>query len=345
MGLANNERLKKAVIKAVEEYGVGPGAVRSISGTTKLHVELEQRLAKFKKTESTMTVTSGFAANTGVIPALMGKEDVIFSDELNHASIIDGCRLANSRIAKYQHRSIEDLKRAIVEEKKTGFRRAMIISDGVFSMDGDLAPLPELVEIAKNEQYLLMIDDAHGEGVLGDHGRGIVDHFKLPEESVDVEVGTFSKAFGIEGGLAASNEIINKWLRQRCRSFLFSSAMTIPNTAACIAAIDIMEESDDLIKKLWDNGKYFKDKMKQLGFNTGQSETPITPITIGEETMNQEFSRQLFDEGVYVTPIAFPLVPRGTARLRVMISAIHTKEDLDYGIEAFSRVGQKLGLI
>ncbi|MEK6575281.1 MAG: aminotransferase class I/II-fold pyridoxal phosphate-dependent enzyme, partial [Chloroflexota bacterium] len=264
LGLANHPRIVSAAKAAAEKYGVGPAAVRSIAGTMELHVELERRLAAFKGAEACITFQSGFAANLATVPALVGKEDVIFSDELNHASIIDGCRLSGGKIVRYQHNDANDLRRVIAEEKKIGFRRAMIISDGVFSMDGDVAPLADLVKVAEEEDYLLMVDDAHGEGVLGKGGRGIVDHFGL-HHRVDIEIGTLSKAFGVVGGCVAGDKTLVEWLRQRGRPFLFSSAMTAPDVAACLAAVDLLEESTALVDRLWDNARYFKGEMKRLG--------------------------------------------------------------------------------
>lgn len=343
LGLANHPALTKAATDAIAEYGVGPAAVRSIAGTTDLHVKLEKKLAAFKGVESAITFQSGYCANLAVFPALVNKEDAIFSDELNHASIIDGCRLSGAKIIRYAHCDAADLQR-VIREAKGSYRRAIIITDGVFSMDGDIAPLDKLYEVAHEYQMLLMVDDAHGEGVLGTGGRGIVDHFHL-HGKVDVEIGTMSKAFGVVGGVVAGNPIIIDWLRQRGRPFLFSSAMTIPDTAACIAAVDLLEKSTELVDKLWENSRYFKAGMKQLGFDTGGSVTPITPIMLGEVTLAKQFSSELFNEGVFAVALGFPTVPQGKARIRVMISAAHSKSDLDQGLEIFARVGAKLGVI
>lgn len=343
LGLANHPRLVEAARQAVQKYGVGPAAVRSIAGTMDLHVELERRLAAFKGVEAAITFQSGFNANLGTIPALVGKEDVIFSDELNHASIIDGCRLSGATIVRYTHNDVQDLEHKI-QEWQGKYRRALIVTDGVFSMDGDIAPLPEIYEVARRHDILLMVDDAHGEGVLGRGGRGIVDHFDL-HGKVDIEVGTLSKAFGVVGGVVAGNARIVEWLRQRGRPFLFSSAMTVPDVAACLAALDLLEESTHLVEKLWENTRYFKAEMKRLGFDTGKSQTPITPIMLGEAPLAQEFSRRLFDEGVFAMAIGYPTVPKGKARIRVMISAAHERQDLDKGLEAFARVGRALGVI
>ncbi len=344
LGLANHPKILAAAKNAIDKYGVGPAAVRSIAGTMSLHVELEQRLAKFKGAEACITFQSGFMANLATVPALVGKEDVIFSDELNHASIIDGCRLSGGKIVRYGHNNIQSLRETIASEKKIGFRRAMIISDGVFSMDGDVAPLKELVDVADEEGYLLMVDDAHGEGVLGKGGRGIVDHFNL-HHKVDIEIGTLSKAFGVVGGCVAGDATLIEWLRQRGRPFLFSSAMTVPDVAACLAAIDLLEESTELVDRLWGNAKYFKAEMKTLGFDTGVSTTPITPVMLGEAPLAQQFSRSLFENGVFAMAIGFPTVAKGKARIRVMISAAHSKDDLNKGLETFKKVGKELGVI
>jgi len=328
---------------AVNKYGVGPGAVRTIAGTMEIHLELERRLAAFKGAEAAITFQSGFSANLATIGALITKEDVIFSDELNHASIIDGCRLSGGRIARFAHADPLDLERVIKENEGT-YRRAIIITDGVFSMDGDMAPLDKLQEIATAHDIILMVDDAHGEGVVGRGGRGIVDHFGL-HGKVEVEVGTFSKAFGVMGGAVTGSAVVIDWLRQRGRPFLFSSAVTPADAAACIAAIDILESSTELVDRLWDNARYFKSEMKRLGFDTGVSTTPITPVMLGEAPLAQQFSRELFENDVFAMPLGFPTVPKGKARIRVMISAAHTRADLDQSLEAFAKVGRKLAVI
>jgi glycine C-acetyltransferase len=343
LGLANHPDIVAAAKKATDEMGVGPAAVRSIAGTMTLHVELEKRLAAFKGVEAAITFQSGFTANLATIPALVGKEDVIFSDRLNHASIIDGCRLSGAKIIAYDHNDPASLE-AQIKENLSQFRRALVVTDGVFSMDGDIAPLPAIYEVTNRYDLLLMVDDAHGEGVLGKGGRGIVDHFGL-HGKVDVEVGTLSKAFGVVGGVVAGNAVIIEWLRQRGRPFLFSSAVTVPDAAACLAAIDLLEDSTQLVDKLWSNAKYFKTEMKTLGFNTGASETPITPVMLGEAPLAQQFSRELFEAGVFAMSIGFPTVPQGKARIRVMISAAHSTDDLDKGLAAFKSVGKKLGVI
>jgi len=342
LGLANHPRLRQAAKDAIDQYGIGPGAVRVIAGTMSLHLELEQRLAEFKKAEACITLQSGFMANVAVVPALVGRGDVIFSDELNHASIIDACRLSRAEVVRYVHNDIDDLRRKIAAT--TAYGRRLIITDGVFSMDGDIAPLPALVEVAEAEGILVMVDDAHGEGVLGKGGRGIVDHFDL-HGRVQVEVGTLSKAFGVVGGLVAGDRRVVEWLRQRARPFLFSSAMTVPDVAACLEATKILQESTELVERLWHNTRLFKAAMARMGFDTGHSETPITPVMLGEAALAQQFSRRLFEEGVFAMAIGFPTVPMGKARIRVMNSAAHSQTDLEQALATFERVGQELGVI
>ncbi len=342
LGLADDPRLCAAAKRAIDEFGAGPAAVRSIAGTLTLHRELENRLAKFKGAEATIAFQSGFTSNLGTIPALVGKDDVIFSDELNHASIIDGARLSGAKIVRYAHNNAQALDDAIKQE--TGLRRALIITDGVFSMDGDVAPLPDIVQVAERHDFMLMVDDAHGEGVLGRGGRGIVDHFGM-HGRVDVEIGTLSKAFGVVGGYVAGKNEIVEWLNQRGRPFLFSSATTAADTAACLAAVDILEASTELVDRLWDNARYFKSEMKRIGFDTGKSETPITPVMLGEETLARKFSQTLFENGIFAMAITYPTVPKGKARIRVMISAAHSREDLNRGIETFGKVGKQLGVV
>lgn len=343
LGFCNDPALKEAAKKAIDEYGVGPGAVRTIAGTMKLHLELERKLAEFKGTEAVVSFQSGFCANLATIPALVGREDVIFSDELNHASIIDGCRLSRAEIIRYAHCDVDDLK-AKLQEHRHKYRRALIVTDGVFSMDGDIAPLPEIVKLAREYDAFVIVDDAHGEGVLGRGGRGITDHFGLHGE-VDVEVGTLSKAFGVVGGYVAGSVELCEYLRQKGRPFLFSSAVTPADVAACIAAVDIMLQSEERVKKLWENTCYFQNGLKSLGFNIGKTQTPITPVILGEAPVAQQFSRRLFEEGIFVQAIGYPLVPRGAARVRVMISAVHSKENLDFALEKFEKVGRELGVI
>ncbi len=342
LGLANDPRLREAAKTAIDHYGVGPGAVRTIAGTTSLHLDLEKRLAEFKKAEACITFQSGFMANVATIPALVGQGDVIFSDELNHASIIDASRLSRAQVVRYAHNDVADLQRKIAETQ--AYHRRLIVTDGVFSMDGDIAPLDQICEVAEAHGILLMVDDAHGEGVLGEGGRGIVDHFHL-HGRVQVEVGTLSKAFGVVGGLVAGNKTIVEWLRQRGRPFLFSSAMTIPDVAACSEATKILQTSNELVERLWSNAAIFKKGMAALGFNTGHSQTPIVPVMLGEAPLAQQFSRRLFEEGVFAMAIGYPTVPMGKARIRVMNSAAHSQQDLEQALDTFERVGRELKVI
>ncbi len=342
LGFANDPRLCEAAKRAIDEFGVGPGAVRSIAGTMSLHLELERRIAEFKGTEAALSVQSGLNTNLATIPLLMDKDDILFTDELNHASIIDGVRLTKAQRAIYPHRDVDALARLLEENK--AIAKKLIITDGVFSMDGDLAPLPGIVDVAERYEAMVMVDDAHGEGVLGRNGRGIVDHFGL-HGRVDIECGTMSKAFGVMGGYIAGSAKIVEYLRQRARPFLFSSAATPPDVAACIAAIDILEASDEPVRKLWDNARVFKAALRDLGFDLGVSETPITPVMLGEASTAWDFSKALFAEGVFATAIAFPTVPRGKARIRVMMSAAHSSKDLSFAVEAFAKVGRSLGVI
>ncbi|WP_418655005.1 glycine C-acetyltransferase [Anoxybacter fermentans] len=343
LGLANHPEIRKAAKEAIDKYGVGPGAVRTIAGTMSLHKELEEKLARFKKVEATMVVQSGFTANLSVIPALVGKGDIIYSDELNHASIIDGCRLSRAEIKVYKHNDMDSLEELLKADKDLDCRK-LIVTDGVFSMDGDIAPLDKIVELGEKYGAMTMVDDAHGEGVLGEGGRGIVDHFGL-HGRCDVEVGTFSKALGVMGGCIAGKKELIEYLNQKARPFLFSSALTVPDTAAVSKAVDLLMESEELVQRLWDNGKYFKAEMQKLGFDTGKSETPITPVMIGDAKVATEFSKRLFDEDIFATKIGYPTVPKGKARIRVMISAAHSKEDLDFALEKFAKVGKEMGLI
>ncbi|MBJ6726136.1 glycine C-acetyltransferase [Geomesophilobacter sediminis] len=345
LGLANHPRLKSAAQAALEKWGAGPAAVRSIAGTLELHRELETRLAAFKEVEDALYVQSGFCANQAVIPALVGKEDIIFTDRLNHASIIDGCRLSSAEIVVYEHCDVEDAERAI-KAHKGKYRRAMLITDGVFSMDGDIAPLDRLHALCEQHGIITMVDDAHGEGVVGRSGRGIVDHFRL-NGKFDLEIGTLSKAFGVVGGVIAGRKLVIDWIRQKARPFLFSSAVTAADTAACLAAVELLEQGSELVDKLWENTRYFKEGMRRAGFDTGPSATPITPVMLGEASLAQQFSRKLFDgePGLFAMPIGFPTVPQGKARIRVMISAAHSREDLDLGLEIFAKVGKELGVI
>jgi glycine C-acetyltransferase len=343
LGFANHPALRKAAQEAIERFGVGPAAVRTIAGTMSLHLELERKLAEFKHVEATLSLQSGFMANLATIPALVGPEDAIFSDELNHASIIDGCRLSRAQIIRYPHCDVQALA-DLLEREASKYRRRLLVTDGVFSMDGDIAPLPELARLARQYECILMVDDAHGEGVLGRGGRGIVDHFGLHGQ-VDIEIGTLSKAFGVVGGYVAGSARLIEYLRQKARPFLFSSAVTPPDVAACIAAVDILTESTELVERLWENARYFQEGIRQLGFDTGRSQTPITPVMLGDARLATEFSRRLFEHNVFAQAIGYPTVPRGQARIRVMISAVHAREDLDFALEVFRRVGRELGVV
>jgi glycine C-acetyltransferase len=341
LGLANHPETVQAAKKALVNYGIGPGAVRTIAGTMELHEELEKKLAEFKKVEAALTFQSGYNSNLAVIPAIVGKGDVIYSDELNHASIIDACRLSGAEIKVYKHADMNSLEEILKEDREG---KGLIVTDGVFSMDGDVAKLPEIVELAKKYNAITMVDDAHGEGVLGTHGRGIVDHFNLHNE-VDIEIGTFSKAIGTVGGCAAGSAKMVEYLKQKARPFLFSSAVTPPDVAATIKSIEILKEDDSLVKKLWDNGDYFKENMKDNGFDVGNSQTPITPVMLGEAKVASEFSKRLFEESVFAQSIGFPTVPKGKARIRVMISATHSRDDLDFALDKFKKVGKELNII
>jgi glycine C-acetyltransferase len=342
LGLANHPRLREAAHAAMERFGVGPAAVRSIAGSLSLHQELEQQLAAFKGVEATLTLQSGFNANLAVIPALVQEDDAIFSDALNHASIIDGCRLSRAQVIRYRHCDPDDLAAALARTQ--GVRRRLVITDGVFSMDGEIAPLPQIVEVAAQHEALVMVDDAHGEGVLGLGGRGISHHFGLLGQ-VDVEVGTLSKAFGVIGGYVAGRQVLIDYLRQRARPYLFSSATTAADVAACLAAVALLHESQDKVEQLWENTHFFQERMRALGFNLGHTQTPITPVIIGDAPRAKILSAQLFNAGVFVQAVTFPTVPRGTARLRVMLSAAHSREDLVFALETFARLGRACQLI
>lgn len=345
LGLANDPRLVGAAVSALERYGVGPGAVRTIAGTMTIHTELEEALARFKGVDATISFQSGFTANLAVIPALAGAGDVIISDELNHASIVDGVRLSKAGRKIYSHNDVSVLRERLAEAREEGANQILVITDGVFSMDGDLAPLDRIVDAADDFDAMVMVDDAHGEGVVGRGGRGIVDHFGL-HGRVDVEVGTMSKAFGAVGGYVAGSEELIEWLRQRGRPFLFSSAITPPDVAACIASVEILDGSTELVDRLWSNSAAFKSMMTDAGFDIGVSETPITPVMLGDEHLAREFSRKLLDErSVFAQAIAFPTVALGKARIRVMISAAHSMEDLEMGAASFVAVGRELGVV
>lgn len=341
LGLATHPRLVEASVKATKDFGVGAGAVRTIAGTLSMHLELEEKLARFKGTEATLVFQSGFNTNIGVLGALMETGDLFISDALNHASIIDGIRLSKADKRVYAHSNMDELEEIL---KSSGdYRLKLIITDGVFSMDGDIARLPEIVSLAEKYDAAVMIDDAHGSGVLGDCGRGTVDHFKLSGR-VDIQVGTLSKAVGVLGGYVAGSKKLIDYLIHRGRPFLFSTAQPPAVVAANIEAINVMLE-EDLQDRLWDNSRYFKECLGQMGFETGNSETPITPVIIGEESLTISFSEALLHEGVFCTGITFPTVPKGKARVRTIVMATHNKNDLDFALEAFLRVGKKFEVI
>jgi glycine C-acetyltransferase len=348
LGLANHPQIKAAAQRAIEEWGVGPAAVRTIAGTQALHTECEQRIAAFKSVEAALLVQSGFCANQAAIPPLVGRnratgeQDVIFSDRLNHASIIDGARLSGAKIVVYEHCDPGDLEKQIAENLPN-YRRGLIITDGVFSMDGDVAPLDRIYEVAERFGVLTMVDDAPGEGVLG-RGKGIVSHFGL-EGQFDVEIGTLSKAFGVMGGVIAGRKTVVDYIRQKARPNLFSSALTPADTAACLAAVDCVESNPELVDRLWENAEYFKAGMASLGLDTGQTQTPIVPVMLGDVKLAKAFSARLFENGVFAMALGFPTVPRGKARIRVMNTAAHTREDLDFGLAAFDRVAHELDVV
>ncbi len=343
LGLSNQPKLKKAAITAVKKYGVGSGSVRAIAGTMDLHNRLEEKIAHFKHCESALYYQTGFAANAGLIPQLVGEGDLIISDELNHGSIIDGVRLTKAERKVYPHKNMGELKK-ILEETQGKYRRTLIITDGVFSMDGDIAPLPEIAKHAKQFGAMTYVDDAHGEGVLGEGGRGAVNHFKL-EGKIDIEMGTFSKAFGVVGGFVAGNRFLREFAFNKSRTWLLSGSAPPATVAACIAAIELLEEKPQIVKKLWRNTRYFKKSLKKLGFDTGVSETPITPIMLGESKIAQDFAAELLNEGIFTTPIVFPMVAQGKARIRAMPTAAHSKEDLNEAISKIEKIGKKLKVI
>jgi len=342
LGLANDPRLREAAMRAVEEYGAGTASVRTIAGTMSLHAELERRLAAFKRTEAAVVFQSGFTANAGTVAAILGRGDVIISDELNHASIIDGCRLSRAEIKIFPHKDVAAMRQLLEESR--GARRVLVITDGVFSMDGDIAPLPDIVAVAKEYGAITMVDDAHASGVLGESGRGTVDHFGLHGQ-VDIQVGTLSKAIGVLGGYVAGSRLLIDYLIQRARPFLFSTSHPPAVTAACLAALDILETEPERIRRLWDNARYFRDGLTDAGFDVRSSETPIIPVIVGEGERAMRFSDRLFEEGVFAQGIAFPTVPRGKARVRTIVTAAHTRDDLGQALAAFCKVGRELGVI
>lgn len=344
LGLANHEALKTAAIEAVKKYGAGSGSVRPIAGTMDLHLRLEKLIAEFKHVEDSLYYNTGFTANSGALPALLRKGDVVISDELNHGSIIDGVRLSKAERHIYKHKDMNSLEEKLKEVFVNKPARILIVTDGVFSMDGDIAPMDKIQELAQQFDAVTYVDDAHGDGVLGDHGKGIVNHFKL-EGKVDFEMGTFSKAFGTMGGLIATSKINKEFLLNKSRTWLLTGSHGPANVAASIAAIELLMKSDELVKKLWENTNYFKKRLNELGFDTGESETPITPVMTYDSGKAQKMSTRLYEEGVYALPIVFPMVARDKARIRTMITAEHTKEQLDFAIEKIEKVGKELEII
>lgn len=344
LGLATDHRLIDASVKAAQTYGAGAGAVRTINGTMDLHVELEEKLARFKKTEAVIVYQSGFNCNMAAISAVMDQHDAILSDELNHASIIDGCRLSRAKVIRFKHSDMNDLRQQAKEAKESGqYHKIMVITDGVFSMDGDIAKLPEIVKIAEEFDLITYVDDAHGSGVLG-AGAGTVKHFGLSDR-IDFQIGTLSKAIGVVGGYVAGKKQLIEWLKLRSRPFLFSTSLPPAAIASCSASVDILMNDKELIEKLWENGNHLKNGLSRLGYDVGQSETPITPCIIGDEVTTQQFSKRLYEEGVYAKAILFPTVPKGTGRIRNMPTAAHTKEMLGQVISVYEKVGKEMKLI
>ncbi|MGV2882462.1 glycine C-acetyltransferase [Paenibacillus taichungensis] len=344
LGLATDYRLIDASVKASQTYGAGAGAVRTINGTMDLHIELEEKLARFKKTEAVIVYQSGFNCNMAAISAVMDQHDAILSDELNHASIIDGCRLSRAKVIRFKHSDMNDLRQQAKEAKESGqYHKIMVITDGVFSMDGDIAKLPEIVKIAEEFDLITYVDDAHGSGVLG-AGAGTVKHFGLSDR-IDFQIGTLSKAIGVVGGYVAGKKQLIEWLKLRSRPFLFSTSLPPAAIASCSASVDILMNDKELIERLWENGNDLKNGLSRLGYDVGQSETPITPCIIGDEVTTQQFSKRLYEEGVYAKAIVFPTVPKGTGRIRNMPTAAHTKEMLDQVISVYEKVGKEMKLI
>jgi glycine C-acetyltransferase len=342
LGLTTHPRLRERAMQALERYGVGTGSVRTIAGTMSIHMELEQRLAEFKHTEATVVFQSGFTANAGTVSALLTKEDVIISDELNHASIIDGCRLSRAAIKVFPHKDVEAARRILRELPVA--QRKLLITDGVFSMDGDLGPLPQLCAIAEEYGAIMMVDDAHASGVFGQNGRGTIDHFGM-HGRVDIQVGTLSKAIGALGGYVAGTRSFIEFLHHRARPFLFSTSHPPSVAATCLAALDVLVEEPQIIERLWDNTRFFKAGLTALGFNTGMSESPITPVIVGDGALAMTLSDRLFESGVFAQGIAFPTVARDRARVRTIVTATHTREELQFALDAFGRVGKLLGIV
>ncbi|EGP4807271.1 glycine C-acetyltransferase [Enterococcus faecium] len=344
LGFANREELKKACIEATETYGVGAGAVRTINGSLKIHQQLEEKIAEFKGTEAAIAFQSGFNCNMGAISAVMTKEDAILSDELNHASIIDGCRLSGAKIIRIKHQDMKDLEKKAkeaMESKK--YKKIMYITDGVFSMDGDIARLPEIIPIVEKYGLITYVDDAHGSGVTG-KGAGTVKHFGLSDK-IDMQMGTLSKAIGVVGGYVAGSKTLIDWLKARSRPFLFSTSLTPGAAAAALASITLMQEHPELVEKVWENANYFKEELKKVGYNIGMSETPITPVILGDEKVTQTFSKKLIEHGIYAKPIVYPTVPLGTGRIRNMPTAEHTREMLDEAVAVYQKIGKEMEII
>ncbi|MEM4245944.1 MAG: glycine C-acetyltransferase [Candidatus Bathyarchaeia archaeon] len=344
LGLSTHPKLKEAAIEAVKKYGAGSGSVRAIAGNMELHMELERRIAQFKHTEAALTYQTGFAANAGLIPQLAGKGDLIVSDELNHGSIIDGVRLSAAERAIYKHRDAGDLERILNEAEAKNPRRILIVTDGVFSMDGDIAPIDKIVPLAEEHGAMVYVDDAHGDGVLGEGGRGVVSHFHL-EGRVHVEMGTFSKAFGVVGGFIAGSKDLVNFAYNRSRTWLLSGSHPPAVAAASIAALDVVQNEPEHLKNLWENTRYFKRSLKELGFDIGVSETPITPVIVGESSLARKMSERLFEEGIFALPIVFPMVARDKARIRTIMNAALTRNDLDFALSTFERVGKELKIL
>jgi glycine C-acetyltransferase len=349
LGLTTHPHLVQSALVAVRDLGVGTGAVRTIAGATELIDDLEQRLAAFKHVEAVLTLQSGLTANSGVIPAITNEQDLIVSDELNHASIIDGVRLSKAQRAVFPHRDVDGLEKVLSEARATGgpngpYRSILVITDGVFSMDGDIAPLPGICDVADRYEAGVMVDDAHASGVLGRNGRGTIDHFDM-HGRVDIQVGTLSKAIGVMGGYIAGRQHLKDYLTQRCRTLLFSTSQPPAVAAACIAAIDVLENEPERIERLWDNTRFFKLRLQEMGFDTGISETPITPVMAGDESKAQQLAARLFELGVFATSVVYPTVPLGKARVRTIVTSEHSREDLETCLEAFGTVGRELRLI
>lgn len=344
LGFADRVELKQACIDATNRYGVGAGAVRTINGTLRIHQELENKIAEFKGTEAAIAFQSGFNCNMGAISAIMTKEDAILSDELNHASIIDGCRLSGAKIIRVKHQDMNDLEEKAKEAVNSGkYNKIMYITDGVFSMDGDVANLPDMIPIAEKYGLITYVDDAHGSGVMG-KGAGTVKHFGL-QQKIDMQMGTLSKAIVVVGGYVAGSKSLIDWLKSRGRPFLFSTSLTPGAAGAALASIQLMQDHPELVEKVWENAIYFKEKLKKIGYDIGVSETPITPVILGDESLTQQFSKKLIENGLYVKPIVYPTVPLGTGRVRNMPTAAHTKEMLDHAVAIYQKVGNEMGII